>query len=119
MMEERVISRQLKWQRKNMAQGLCRACGKVPCTQKKLCQLCADKVNQRHRINNRKKIGIPLDAPLYTRAIYKGKTKKEYKGIVYEKHKIKMKKYNRDRYRAKVGLPLDGPLYSRIKDKGK
>jgi hypothetical protein len=60
-------SKQLACQRRYIAAGLCRSCGKEPIIKSGLGQLCLDKNRIACRNRYRLKHGIPLDTPLWKR----------------------------------------------------
>ena len=66
---EKDISRQRKCQLRKLTQGLCIRCGKSrPKEASRLCSACHEKEKTMLRNRYRLRVGIPLDAPLYTRA---------------------------------------------------
>ena len=65
---KKTISRQTKWQRKKHADGKCWICGK-PVVDGWHCAKCKKIVRDNKRNAYRKSKGIPLDAPLYSRAV--------------------------------------------------
>ena len=62
-MENGGISRQLKWQRKKLAVGRCRQCGKKE-EVGGFCWGCREKVRTRERNRYRERVGIPLGSAL-------------------------------------------------------
>lgn len=61
------VSRQRKWQIKQIEAGRCVTCG-AKATNKFYCDAHHASTNERQRNAYRLKKGIPLDAPLHTRA---------------------------------------------------
>ena len=60
------MKRQQIWQEKMLKEGRCRVCGK-PAVSKNFCQRHDDIAKSRARNRYRKKVGLPVDAPLHTR----------------------------------------------------
>lgn len=57
------VSRQLRWQHKQIKEQNCRQCGE-PKVDKNHCAACAEKLRTRARNRYRLRAGIPLEAPL-------------------------------------------------------
>ena len=72
------INRQLKYQLRKQAAGLCTSCGVKATAGMLLCEQCRQRKSKQHRIAYRLAHGIPLDTPPWSRE-YKEYKKKETK----------------------------------------
>lgn len=60
----KVVSRQSRWQARRRASGLCYICGSEPAIDGWHCNGCREKGRASRRNYYRKKVGIPLNAPI-------------------------------------------------------